>query len=120
MAEGATGGQQIALLEKGNSDRTAQHADVMNEIINAINKLYAMTVTPQGAGKFIWSDANGILDISGGAGGGVTVTTGDTSGGVDVSTLSGVTTITFDQDLFIISDAGDGECYVDLNTEECP
>ncbi len=70
MAEGATGGQQIARLEKGDSTRTARHADVMNEIIDAINKLYAMTVTPQGAGKFIWADANGVLALDGSLGGG--------------------------------------------------
>ncbi len=66
--EGTSGGQEIARLEKGDSTRTARHADVMNEIIDAINKMYAMQVTPQGAGKFIWADANGVLDLSGGGG----------------------------------------------------
>lgn len=61
--EGQSGAQQIARLEKGDSTRTAMHADVMNEIIDAVNRMLALTVSPQGAGKFIWSDANGVLQI---------------------------------------------------------
>jgi hypothetical protein len=66
MAEGETGsGQlQIARLEKGNKDRTAMHADVMNEIIDKLNALLAMQVQP--AGKLIVSDANVVLDLTAG------------------------------------------------------
>jgi hypothetical protein len=118
--EGATGGVKIARLEKGDRKRTALHADMMNEIIDKVNSLLSMSVSPDGAGKFIYADANTVLEIK--ATGSVTVTTGDTSEGspVVVTDLAGVTTITFDQDLFTISNAGNGECYVDLKTEECP
>lgn len=117
MAEGATGGTRIERLKKGDKTRTAQHADVMNEIIDKLNALWSMQVVPGTAGEFFYSDGNVVLLSNAGT---VTVTTGDTSGGVDVSTLSGVTTITFDQDLFSISDGGNGTCFVDLQTEECP
>lgn len=119
MAEGETSTTKIARLEKGDNTRTAQHADVMNEIIDKLNTLLAIQVVPASAGEFFYSDGNVVLLSSLGAGT-VTVTTGDTSGGADVSTMSGVTTITFDQDLFSISDGGGGVCLVDLQTEDCP
>jgi len=63
------------------------------------------------------------ISIEGDTGGGtITVTTGDTSEGspVVVTDLPGVTTITFDQDLFILSKNDlSGEAYIDLNTENC-
>jgi hypothetical protein len=71
MAEGASGGRQIARLAKGASDRTARHADVMNEIIDAINALRNITVAfpvPEtgatNSGKFIFADANTALNLT--------------------------------------------------------
>ena len=70
MAEGATGGVKIARLNKGDSKRTAMHADVMNEIIDRLNALLSMTVSPARAGKFTYADANVVLEskASGGCG----------------------------------------------------
>ncbi len=71
MAEGQTGTPaKIERLKKGDSSRTARHADVMNEIIDKLNAILSLTVSPTGAGNFIFSDSNGILrlDISGGCG----------------------------------------------------
>ncbi len=121
MAEGQSGGQQIARLEKGDSTRTAQHADVMNEIIDAANKFYSMTVTPQGAGKFIWADANGVLQLD--VSGKISVEVGDLSElDQDVDSVEGVADVTkvvFDDDLFAIFDQGGGTCAVKLRTVEC-
>src|SRR5262245_43430275 len=64
--------QKIARLEKGNTTRTARHAAVMNEIIDAINARYALKVSPDDAGKFFFSDSNAVLalgDVGGGCGG---------------------------------------------------
>lgn len=120
MAQGGTGGQQIARLEKGDSTRTAMHADVMNEIIDAINKMLALTVSPQDAGKFIWADANGVLQIEGG-GGEIEVAAdeemedfaeGETS-------ITAISKITFDGALFKIHDNGGGEAQIQLITTDC-
>jgi hypothetical protein len=62
--EGQSGGKQIARLKTGDKTRTARHADVMNEIIDALNALQNMTVSPTGTGKFIYSDANAVLDLT--------------------------------------------------------
>jgi hypothetical protein len=64
MAEGGTGGKKIERLSKGDSTRTARHADVMNEIIDRVNSFLGMTVTPKGKGKFIFSESNIVLDAS--------------------------------------------------------
>ena len=66
-AEGQKGGNQIARLQKGKSDRTARHADVMNEIIDALNKLIMLTVKPDGAGKLMMADGNAVLQLTGAA-----------------------------------------------------
>jgi hypothetical protein len=55
---------KIEPLTKGDSTRTARHADVMNEIIDKVNLLLAMSVSPQGSGKFLVSDSNIVLDAS--------------------------------------------------------
>jgi len=62
--EGKTGGKKIARLEKGDKTRTARHAEVMNEIIAAINALNNITVSPAGIGKFIYSDGNVVLQLN--------------------------------------------------------
>jgi hypothetical protein len=62
--EGKSGGKKIARLTKGDKKRTARHADVMNEIIDAINALYAMEIIPQGTGKLLVSDANVTLVLN--------------------------------------------------------
>ncbi len=62
--EGTTGGTKIERLKKGDKDRTARHADVMNEIIDKLNALHNMTVSPQGAGKFIYADGNIVLQLN--------------------------------------------------------
>jgi len=54
--------------------------------------------------------------------GAIVVTTEDTSGytpGSGVPTVSDVTTLTFDQDLFEIFDGGGGQCVVKLKTTDC-
>jgi hypothetical protein len=70
MAEEGTGKSTIARLEKGNTERTARHAQVMNELIDGINSLRNATVRIQEAvtgetpnGKWITSDANTVLDL---------------------------------------------------------
>lgn len=52
------------------------HADVANEVIDAVNEcdaviqaLKAATVSPDGAGAFLWADANMVLKLTGGVGG---------------------------------------------------
>ena len=40
------------------------HAAVMNEIIDAINALMSMTVSPQGVGKLVYSDGNVVLQLN--------------------------------------------------------
>ena len=64
MAEqGKTGGKTIEPFKTGDKTRTARQAGVMNEIIKALNTLQNMTVSPQEFGKFIYSDANIILQL---------------------------------------------------------
>lgn len=58
-------------------------------------------------------------------GGAIVVTTEDATGytpGTGVSTVNGVTTLTFDQDVFEIFDGGGGQCVVRLKTCDatCP
>lgn len=62
-SEGTTGTTKIQRLEKGNKKRTARHADVMNELIDAINKLYELKVSG-GLGKLIVADGNVVLQLN--------------------------------------------------------
>ncbi len=66
MAEGESGasGGAIDRLEKGDTERTARHADVMNEIIDRLNSLLNATVSPPKIGKFIYSDTNVVLQLT--------------------------------------------------------
>lgn len=67
-----------------------------------------------------WSDnSQATEDFVGGGGGGITVQTGPFSGGY-TGTVNGVTTITLDENLFLIQDNGGGEVLVSLNTTDCP
>jgi hypothetical protein len=73
--EGAGSSKQIARLEKGNSERTARHAEVMNEIINRLNGFSTATVRitnlvpgVQPTGQFLVSDSNVVLELKTGAG----------------------------------------------------
>jgi hypothetical protein len=50
---------------------------------------------------------------------GITVQTGPFSGGY-LGVVNGVTTITLDENLFLIQDNGGGEVLVSLNTTTCP
>ncbi len=119
--QGETGGEEIATFEVGNSDRTPMHADAMNEIVDSLNALKQMTVSPTEAGKLVWSDSNVVLQLD--ATGSISVEVGDLSDlDQDVDSLEGVedvTTIVFDDDLFAIFDQGDGTCAVKLRTVEC-
>lgn len=51
--------------------------------------------------------------------GGITVQTGPFSGGY-TGIVNGVTTITLDENLFLIQDNGGGEVLISLNTTTCP
>jgi hypothetical protein len=63
--EGQTGVKKIERLSKGDKTRTALHAQVMNEIIDAINALRSATVKPDNTGKFHFSDSNTVLELTG-------------------------------------------------------
>lgn len=63
-------GQRIARVAKADKGRTMMHADVANEVIDAVNEhdvvtkaLQAATVSPAGAGEFILADANMVLKL---------------------------------------------------------
>ncbi len=117
MADSTSGNLELPVFEAGKTyllkgETLKQITDVIRE-----NKV-VLTGTKQW--EEVGPDGSKInLDATDTGTGTVTVTTGDTSGGVEVSTLSGVTTITFDQDLFTISDGTNGVCFVDLQTEDC-
>lgn len=55
---------KIARLAKGDKARTARHADVMNEIIDRLNAVLSMTLSPGGIGKFVYSDGNVVLQLN--------------------------------------------------------
>jgi hypothetical protein len=61
MAE--TTATEIAEFTKGDKERTAMHAESINELVKAINKLLKMEVKPEG--KLTVSDANAVLEVSG-------------------------------------------------------
>ena len=75
-----------------------------------------------GQGSVISADTIPGTGTNGGGGGGgstITVTVEDASGytpGSGVGSVSGVTTLTFDQDMFEIFDGGGGQCVVRLKT----
>ena len=54
---------EIDNVEKGDDSRTMMHADVANEVIDALNLLLGLTVTPDGAGKLMLSDGNAVLAL---------------------------------------------------------
>ena len=64
MAEQSGSSRKIERLKKGDKERTARHADVMNELIDQLNAWGAIKVSPDGGGKFIFSDANVILQLA--------------------------------------------------------
>ncbi len=49
---------------------TLLHADKANELIDAVNSLKAMTISPTTAGKVVHSDGNTVIQITAGGGGG--------------------------------------------------
>jgi hypothetical protein len=88
MAEGGTSGQKIQRLKKGDSARTAQHADVMNEIIDKLNTLLSIKIVPTSAGEFFYSEGNVVLLLS--SSGGCGATAPPTSGTVVCGSVNGV------------------------------
>jgi len=64
MAEGNVGGKEIQRLAKGDKSRTARHSDMMNEIIDALNALQNITISPQSLGKFVYAAGNVVLQLN--------------------------------------------------------
>jgi hypothetical protein len=119
MAEGESGGKKIERLAKGDKTRTARHASVMNELIDKVNLLLAMTVSPMTKGKFIFSDANVVLDASK-FGGEIEVAQDDFDDFPEGETFApNVTKITFSELFKIHYDVDSRGVQVDLKTEEC-
>jgi hypothetical protein len=63
--EGQSGALKIERLAKGDTTRTARHAEVMNEIIDAINAMRNGKVIRSGSGKgkLLHSDSNMVIDL---------------------------------------------------------
>ncbi len=63
MADEGKGGsgKKIERLVKGDHTRTLMHTDVGNQLIERVNR--PLEVSPTGAGKFIESDANVVLQL---------------------------------------------------------
>jgi hypothetical protein len=102
MAEGQSGAKEIARLIRGDSTRTARHADVINEIIDAVNALRNAKITRSGSGdgKFLTSDSNTVFDL-GDVGGNVEVADDD---GHDVANVSKITFVGYNAT--VVSDDG--------------
>jgi hypothetical protein len=64
MADEQTGGRKIQRLSKGDKNRTARHAAVMNELIDAVNMLTNGSLSPPGIGKIVYSDGNWVIQFN--------------------------------------------------------
>jgi hypothetical protein len=114
--------KKIERLSKGDKNRTAKHAAVMNEIIDALNTLLAMTVVSDttadkpNAGDFIYSDGNVVLKLKNPGGGTIDVAGGNTldqadDGEHEVDEVKRITFVGYG-DPTPVEDNGDGEVVV--------
>ena len=56
--------REIKKLVKRDKDRTMRHAAVGNELIDALNAILKLGVSPDRAGSFSFSDGNGKLKLN--------------------------------------------------------
>jgi hypothetical protein len=56
--------RKIERLKKGDKQRTAMHADVMNEIIDVCNMFLSGAMSPQGLGKIVYGDKNWTIEFN--------------------------------------------------------
>jgi hypothetical protein len=117
--EAQSGAKKIARLSKGDKARTARHAAVMNEIIDAVNAILSGSVLikqdlntgDNPTGKFHFADANSMLELHLPPGGGAIDVADDIPEEVD-----NVTKITFTGALNAgaVTDGGGGEALVKI------